>query len=187
MKIILASNSSRRYHLLKKLGYPFTVEASNIDEHIDKNLSPYQAIEKLAYEKGKPISDKYNDALVISADTVILFNDEFIGKPKNEVEAVNILKKLSGNEHEVISGVAISYQGKVETFHQVSRVTFKKLDDEMINNYLAYDESLDKAAAYSIQDHGMELVAKVEGDMNNIIGLPIDDLAKVMKKYEDIM
>lgn len=181
-KLILASGSPRRKQLLEKYGYDFIVDSGECDEVFDDSLDVYRAIMDVAYQKGIEIVKKYTDCLVVSADTIIYFDNDIIGKPLNYDDAFNILKRLSGNTHEVITGVCINDGSVVDSFYDISYVTFKKLSDSDIKRYLSYNESMDKAGAYAIQLHGKELVKKIEGDFENIIGLPMMLLNEKLKE-----
>lgn len=175
-KIILASQSPRREELLVKTGIPFTIEAADIDETLDGHLPLQQAIEAIAYRKAAAILERQPSALVIGADTVVVIDHEVLGKPKDDQDAFTMLKKLSGKQHQVITAVAIVSKDHQETFSCVSHVNFFPLSDEEILHYIKTKEPQDKAGAYGIQGLGALFVESMEGDYNNIVGLPVSTL-----------
>ncbi len=178
--IILASSSPRRKELLKQLFSEFTIILPTFDESKiskdDINLA-----KKEAYYKGLSVlnsGNHFND-LIISCDTIVRLNNKIYGKPKDLNEAKEFLKELSDNTHEVISGYALFYKGKIINKETVSYVTFNKLDDAKIDNYINNEYVLDKAGAYAIQDDDkFQLINKIKGSLNNIIGLPTEDIKK---------
>ncbi|GFI40931.1 septum formation protein Maf [Thomasclavelia cocleata] len=178
-KIILASSSPRRKELLELHKIDFIIDFQTIDEVLDENLALPLRLEKLAYQKALPISSKYPKDIVIGADTMVCLNKQMLGKPKNRQEAFNMLNMLSNHTQTVYSAVAIIDNGKVATFCDDTKVTFKKLTEQEINDYLDTDEWQGKAGAYAIQGIGKCLVAKVEGDIETVIGLPV----KIIERY----
>lgn len=180
-KIILASSSPRRKELLELHKIDFIIDFQTIDEVLDENLALPLRLEKLAYQKALPISLKYPQDIVIGADTMVCLNEQMLGKPKNRQEAFNMLKMLSNQIQIVYSAIAIIDNGKVSTFHDGTKVTIKRLTEQMINDYLDTDEWRGKAGAYAIQGLGKCLVAKVEGDMETVIGLPVDIIKSYLK------
>lgn len=188
MNIILASNSPRRREILENTKVRFSVKGSNINEIIKDNESPEETVMRLAYEKALDISKDNKDALVIGADTIVVINDTILGKPKDEQEAYDMIKLLSGKTHYVITGFALinlSLDKKVID-HQISKVTFKELSNNCIKDYIQTKESLDKAGAYGIQGYGALLVNNIEGDYFNIVGLPISKISDCLKDHFDI-
>lgn len=179
--MILASKSPRRKELLKQLGYDFRVETLDSNEEFNKELSVYEAIQEVAKDKMITIHEKYYDEIVIGADTIIYFENSIIGKPKNYDDAFNTLKRLSGKKHEVISGVCVAYKNNIKQFYEVSEVYFNKLSDEEIIAYLNTNEYCDKAGSYAIQGKGKKLVKELKGSYNNVVGLPIERLKKVIE------
>lgn len=180
MRIILASASPRRKELLSKIGYDFEVIPSKKDEVLDLNLNVSENVKKLALSKAKEIFENNNDALVIGADTVVSFQGEIYGKPKDEADAYRMLKSLSNQSHEVISGVAILYRNLVYNFFVTSHVKFKDLSDEEIYKYIATKECMDKAGSYAIQGIGKELVSSFDGSYENIVGLPLAEVKEIL-------
>jgi len=173
--IILASNSPRRKILLKQIGINFITKASYIKEDLSLDLPPEAMAEHWAREKAKIISKKFPNKLVIGADTIINFNNKIIGKPKNKLESFNILKKLSGNIHEVITGVCfLNINNKIDiTINEKTYVSLKKLEDKEINYYIKKFHTLDKAGSYGIQDFFAVNIKEIKGCYYNVMGLPL--------------
>lgn len=185
MDIILASKSPRRREILENTKVRFSVKESQIDEIIKVNESPKETVMRLAYEKALDVASSNKDSLVIGADTIVVINEQILGKPKNEEEAYNMIKLLSGKTHYVITGFALinlSLNKKVIDC-EVSQVTFKELSEECIKDYINTKESLDKAGAYGIQGYGGLLVKNIQGDYFNIVGLPISKISDCLKDH----
>lgn len=172
-KIILASSSPRRKELLELHKIEFIVDYVEIDEVLDEKLALPLRLEKLAYQKAFPISLKYPNDIVIGADTMVCLREKMLGKPHNREEAFKMLKQLSNQTQIVYSAVAIIDNDRITTFHDGTKVTFKNLTDQDINDYLDKNEWLGKAGAYAIQGGGKCLVEKIEGDIETVIGLPV--------------
>ena len=188
MRIILASKSPRRREILENTKVRFSIKESQIDETIKLNESPKDTVKRLAYEKALDVAKNNEDALVIGADTVVVIDDKILGKPKDETEAYNMIKLLSGKTHYVITGFALinlSLNKKVVDC-EISQVTFKKLSKDCIEDYIQTGESLDKAGAYGIQGYGGLLVENIQGDYFNIVGLPISKISDCLKDHFDI-
>ena len=188
--IILASNSKQRKDLLKYIFNEFKIIPAKIDErklekdfldsNFKDNMSRFSELcEKLSYEKCKYVSKKYNNSLIISADTIVFDNNVIFGKPKNILEARNMLEYLSGKEHIVQTSVTIFFKNIYHTFSVKSYVTFYDLDSlqkRTIESYINTDLPYDKAGGYGIQDNGNFLIRSTKGDFYNIVGLPISKL-----------
>lgn len=183
MKLVLASSSPRRKDILTKYNYKFDIDVSDIDESIDLNKSPIDNVKDLGLKKALAISKKYSDTIILGCDTIVTLDGVIYGKPKDSCDAYNILKTLSGKTHEVISGVGIIFNDDVINIAVSSKVTFKNLNDDDINKYISTNECFGKAGAYAIQGLGASLVEKYEGSLNNIIGLPIEDIKQYLDKY----
>lgn len=185
MDIILASKSPRRREILENTKVRFSVKESQVDEVIKADESPKETVMRLAYEKALDVANNNKESLVIGADTIVVINDRILGKPKNEEDAYNMVKLLSGKTHCVITGFALinlSLNKKVIDC-EVSQVTFKELSEECIKDYLNTKESLDKAGAYGIQGYGGLLVNNIQGDYFNIVGLPISKISDCLKDH----
>lgn len=180
--IILASGSPRRKELLESLDIPFLIDVVETTECIDTNLPLPQAIEQVAYQKAKAVQPKHPDSIILAADTIVCLDGEILGKPHTNENARIMLKKLSGKTHQVITGVAILEKDHVDCFHSVSEVSFYPLRDDEIENYIKTKEPLDKAGAYGIQGKGAIFVAKINGDYYNIVGLPVAEVYRHLKR-----
>lgn len=186
-KLVLASASPRRKKLLKELGFQFEVIPSTIEEYVPPGTLPDDAVKTLALQKAQDISNtlKY-PAIIIGADTTVVINNESLGKPRDTQEAFEMLKLLSGNTHTVITGIAIidNSNNKSIVDSVYSEVTFKKLSDEEIVNYIKTKEPMDKAGAYAIQGIGSIFIEKIQGCYSNIVGLPVPRLNEILKQFD---
>ena len=182
-RIILASKSPRRRELMELLHIPFEVIVSDIDEQIDYKNDLVKEIEKLSYQKAHAVFKDHEDALVIGSDTIVKIGIDVLGKPKNIEDAKAMLKELSDNTHQVVTGVTILYKDQTETFSSVANVTFYPLSDEEIDEYIATNEPMDKAGSYAIQGDAAKFIRCIEGDYYTIVGLPIAELYHRLKKY----
>lgn len=209
VNVILASSSPRRKQLLEDAGVKFAVYkgSTEVDESLDDDLraQPAEAVKKLAERKaGSVVQDILAQnpvglGIVIGADTMVVLDGEMLGKPISADHAREMLRKLSGRTHEVITGVSVwlvmlneseerGGDGKVSlgfrSISETSRVTFKDLTDDDINAYVATGETIDKAGAYGIQGKGGALVANLEGDYDNVVGLPV---SRLLKSFPEIL
>ena len=185
-RVILASKSPRRKELLELLKIPFEIIVSDIDEQIDYDNDLVKEIEKLSFRKAEAVFKDHSDALVIGADTIVKINNDVLGKPQSIEEAKQMLKELSDNTHEVVTGVTIMYQDKVETFSSVAEVTFYPLSDKEIDDYVATNEPMDKAGSYAIQGDAAKFIRSINGDYYTIVGLPVAEVYHRLKKYSII-
>ena len=180
MDIILASASPRRKQLLGEIIENFLVLPSNEKE--DEVVGePQEVAKQLSFIKAKSVFDNHNHCLVIGADTIVVHNDKILGKPKDKDRAVEMLNELSGNTHQVITGVTIMTKDVSVTFADVSQVTFKHLEQQDILDYIATGSPFDKAGGYGIQDSGF--VCNITGSFNNVVGLPTEKLSKVLLQF----
>lgn len=188
MNIILASASPRRKEILGNTNVKFNIIKSEINEVILEDEAPIQAVMRLAFEKCMNIASKNKNNLVIGADTIVVLDNSILGKPKDKDDAINMIKKLSGRRHQVITGISLINldENKKVIDYVVSNVNFKELSDEDIMDYISTNEYLDKAGAYGIQGYGALLVEEIQGDYFNIVGLPISKLSDLLKKHFNI-
>ncbi len=170
-KLILASQSPRRREILEKIGIDFDIRVPNTDEKIDLSKPLSQEISRLALEKAKAVQ-QVEDEIILGADTVVVLNNQVLGKPKNEEDAFRMLKELSGQEHKVLTGVCLIKGSKVWIDCIESLVEFNNLSNEEIKTYILTKEPLDKAGAYGIQGKGGNFIKKINGDYTAIMGLP---------------
>lgn len=173
--LILASESPRRRELIKKITKDFTVIPSNIDESL-LHIAPHDLPAELSKMKAYSVFSKYPNDSVLACDTVVIIDGELLGKPKTKEEAFKMLKKLSGKKHVVISGYTFVSKEKEVTRTVRTYVYFNNLSDELINRYIESGSPMDKAGAYGIQDKEFDLVSHIEGDFDNVIGLPVEDI-----------
>lgn len=173
VELILASSSPRRKELMETIGIPFKIEVSDIDESMNMENNLVEEIKELAYRKAKVIADQHPDAVVLGADTIVVYKDEVLGKPIDEEDAFCMLKKLSNQTHEVLTGVCILNQGVKNTYCSISEVTFAELTDDEIWKYIKTKDPMDKAGAYGIQGFGGCFVREIKGDYYTIMGLPL--------------
>jgi septum formation protein len=175
LNLVLASQSPRRKELLAILGYPFTVIPSSIDETPKAGEAPETFVVRMAREKGLEVASRVSHSAVLSADTVVVIDDEILGKPINEDDAARMLRKLSGRDHWVYTAVAIVNQTTKETLEGLerTRVWFVPLTGDQILDYLRRENVLDKAGAYAIQGYAAVYIPKIEGNYFNVMGLPL--------------
>ena len=183
MRLILASRSPRRKELLRAAGLTFTVEVPDVVELEAGVLPARDLCLTNALLKAGVISRSSPDDLIIASDTIVVMDGTVYGKPRDLIEAAGNLKRFRGRTHEVMTGVALQKGEMKSTFIEVSRVTFKEYSDSVIDDYLHIVPVLDKAGGYAIQDHGEWLVEKIDGNYENIVGLPI---TKVLAKLNEM-
>lgn len=186
MNYVLASASPRRKELMKKISSVFLIDASNIDETIEGKHSPKEENLLIAIKKGEAIKDKYPNDIVISADTVVVLDDQSIGKPTSVENAKEILRLLSDKTHIVYTSYAVFYKNKMLTNTVASYVTFNKLSEELIDKYVASGIPMDKAGGYAAQeDQDYHLVKETKGSFDNIIGFPVDEIIETIRKITE--
>ena len=170
-KIILASKSPRRRELLSSLYSEFSIESREVDESLPEGVHPGQGVELLAIRKGEGVARDNPDALVISSDTLVELDGVALGKPIDEADARRMLRALSGRTHNVHTGVAVHYRGRVYSGADTTGVSFYPLSDGQISDYVASGEPMDKAGAYGIQGLGGALVREYNGEFDTVVGL----------------
>lgn len=193
LPLILASESPRRRQLLEEAGYKFQVDSVKVSEIIGENLNPPQVVQGLArlkaealiqcwVQQGKDLKSPNN--LVLAADTLVFLETQPLGKPSDAEQARQFLDLLSGRKHAVLTGICLIETGsrrRVEAYDE-TLVQFKKLSSEQIASYVATGEPLDKAGAYAIQGQGGAFVESTQGSWSNVVGLPLEKLAKVLRE-----
>ena len=184
MKLVLASLSPRRRELLSRLPYPFEVHSFPTREFSDGELPAEQLPLRNAENKARAVAERFPDAVVIGADTVIVFDRRIIGKPRDPDDAFRTLSQLSGRTHEVVTGIALLRRsdGFRRVWSEKSSVTFKALAPDTIEEYMRRVNVLDKAGSYALQEHGELIVSSVTGDPDNVVGLPLVRLAVELEK-----
>ena len=178
-KLILASSSPRRRQILENIGLEFEIIPSDYEEVFENYEFSYEKIEELAYNKAKAVLNKtsfpfpLSSSLILSADTVVVLNDRILGKPKNKEDAVDMLNALSGERHSIVTSICVidseTLDKKISS--TTSYVEFNKLSDNMILDYIEKYKPFDKAGSYGIQELPDDFVSKIDGSLENIIGL----------------
>ena len=182
MDIILASKSPRRRALLEQMGVrDFRIITPDIDEHMDRALPPAELVRQISLEKARAVAAQADpNTVVIAADTVVALDGAVLGKPANEEEAFRMLSLLSGNRHQVYTGLTVLRGEQVFSQWEETAVTFRPLTAEEIEAYIATGEPMDKAGAYGIQGYGSLLIEGISGDYYNVMGLPVCRLGQIL-------
>ena len=190
MRIILASKSPRRKEILSNLNLDFEIITADTDESSD-SISPDKLVEELALRKAQAVKNLLiaqnsytDDSVIIGCDTVVSKDDIIFGKPKNRADASDMLKKLSGDEHKVISGLAVLTKDKTFLSHETTKVYFDKLSTKEIEYYISTGECDDKAGAYGIQGLASKFIKGINGCYFNVVGLPVNLLYRMLKKAD---
>lgn len=179
-KIILASQSPRRRELLARIVPDFEVQVSQADENIDKSMPPEEYVMALALRKAQAV--KVCEAVVIGSDTVVVCDGEILGKPADEADAADMLRRLSGRSHFVYTGVAVISKGREIIDYEKTEVVFDELCEDKISRYIKTREPMDKAGSYAIQGIGSLFVREIRGDYANVVGLPLFKLGKMLQE-----
>ncbi len=184
-KIILASSSLQRRNILAITGLQFEVVPSTYKEDHSLTSDPIELVKLLSKKKGENVARKYKDAIIISADQVIVKDNQIFGKPYTSNKAIKMLNSLSGGKHSVITAFTVLDTSTNRSVTRVvtSDVFFKKLTEDEIKNYVLKDKPLDHAGGYKIQSLGAVLIEKIEGDYFNIVGLPLSALVDELKSF----
>ena len=179
-RIILASSSPRRRHLLRLVGIPHEVEPAEIDESPHPDEQPAAHAMRLAREKALAVAVRHPAACVIAADTIVVVDGAILGKPRDAADAARMLRSLSGRRHIVHTAVAVARRGRVEVDVESVDVTFRALDPPEIERYIATGEPMDKAGAYGIQGYGATIVERIDGDFFAVMGLALVRLVRLL-------
>lgn len=183
MGLILASASPRRKELLGLLGIPFVIRAADIDEKMDPGKAPFDEVARVSRMKALAVFRGAEDT-VVAADTIVVCGGRVLGKPHSTGEAKEMLRLLSGREHQVMTGCTVVRDNRIETFTEVTDLCFRDLSDQEIEAYVATGEPMDKAGAYGIQGGAALFCPGIRGDYYNVMGLPVCRLAGVLKRME---
>lgn len=181
---VLASASPRRKYLLGQLGIEFQVRVPGVDETSPDGLSPQDIVLRLALAKAGPVAEAIPGALTLAADTIVVLDGQILGKPRDEQEARQMLRSLSGRTHTVFTGIALmhSESDRAVTASVATDVTFSELADDEIASYVATGSPMDKAGAYGIQDdHGALFISRIDGDYYNVVGLPLHRFYRIVR------
>lgn len=184
-RLLLASASPRRRQLLVAAGYDFEVMAPSVVERESANLSLRELTSGNALRKGLAIARTHPGCIVLAADTLVALDRRVIGKPADRADAVRLLRLLSGRTHLVATGVFVGHlrRGKSITFTVLSQVTFGRLSEQMIEDYLATIDPLDKAGGYAAQDAGGSIIRQIAGSRSNVIGLPLEETSEALARF----
>jgi septum formation protein len=181
--IILASKSPRRQELLRLMDLDFRIVLKDVDESYPEGLSPEEIAVYIAKKKAEAFDEMVTDEVVLTADTIVSIGDKILGKPESEEHAVEMLNMLSGNTHQVITGVCLFYKQEYHSFFDVSDVTFRHMSDEEIRHYVSKYKPMDKAGSYGIQEWvGVTGIVKINGSYTNVVGLPTEKLYQALVK-----
>jgi septum formation protein len=185
--LVLASASPRRAELLRSAGIPFTVDVADIAEDAIAGESPVQHAERLAQEKAEVVAKRNSGKIVLAADTIVVVDDQILGKPCDAADAARMLRQLSGRSHEVITGVCLAVlktrNPKLETGSERTKVYFGQLSSNDIESYIETGEPMDKAGAYGIQGIASRWIYKIEGSYANVVGLPVALVWKMLQNW----
>ena len=184
MPIVLASASPRRQELLKNAGIEFVMHPANIEEVRLASETPKAFAERMARDKARAVRELLPNQIVLAADTVVVIDDEVLGKPRDHEDAERMLRLLSGREHRVISGVCLSDNGFEDVRSETTSVHFSQPTPDEIRAYVESGEPMDKAGAYAIQGMASRWIDRIEGDYFNVVGLPVDLVWKMLREHE---
>lgn len=187
MKIILASSSPRRKELLTLMGLDFEVIKPVNDEDMTQKMKYTKLSEVLSEQKAKEVFDKTTgDRIVIGSDCMVFAKNRILGKPKNDKDAFGMIKLISGSWHKVVTGLCVIVEKngiqKIYNTHDVTKVKFKKISDETINDYLTKGDHIDKAGAYAIQGKSGMYIDKINGNLSTVVGIPTHKLYEILKQ-----
>ena len=174
--LILASASPRRVELLRQIVAAFEVIPSDAIELTDAHLSPYELCQLNAHRKARAVAKRFPDALILGADTLVFLDREIFGKPGNRAEAQQMIARLQGRTHQVVTGVGLIHlrSHRERIFAVCTDVRFRSLNAEQARNYISRIHPLDKAGAYAIQEHGELIIEEISGSYSNVVGLPVE-------------
>ena len=183
MGIILASASPRRKELLERMGLDFTVRVADLDESMDPFAHPADEVARVAALKARAVYPMCHDGdVIIGADTIVVCDSLVMGKPRSEAEAFSMLRRLSGRDHQVMTGLCVLTDSYEETVTVTTTLRMRPLSDEEIRAYIATGEPMDKAGAYGIQGLASMFVVGLDGDYYNVMGLPVCTLTMILRK-----
>ena len=183
MNLILASGSPRRAELLERMGLAFTVRPANTEEILEPGLTPQQEVMNLSRQKGEATALLSSpEDVILAADTVVVLDDQILGKPKDAEDAMKMLTALSGRSHLVLTGVTVIAGGKTTCLCEETEVVFRTLSQEEIRAYVATGEPMDKAGAYGIQGYAAMFISAIRGDYYNVMGLPVCRTALALRE-----
>ena len=184
-KIVLASGSPRRQELLQRIGITdFDIRVPETDESYPEGLTPAQIVEYISWEKAEAAARLCtDDEIVITADTMVFLDDQRLGKPADEADALRMLSALQGRHHQVCTGVTVRQGEKIRTESETTQVYFRPADEAELKGYIRTGEPMDKAGSYGVQGKGALLVERLDGDFFNVMGLPVLRLSRMLKDF----
>lgn len=184
-RLILASSSPRRFDLLKEAGFNFEVIMPDVEENEDGSIPIRKLTEMNARLKAEAVASHHPDAIIVAADTLVLLGDRVLTKPVDRAEARRMLESLNGSSHQVFTAVALVNcgQGRERCFDVVTAVHFKQLTEDEMTAYHEKINPMDKAGAYAAQEHGADIIERIEGSMTNVIGLPMDEVTCALTEF----
>lgn len=186
-KIILASGSPRRQQFFKDMNLDFEIRLKEVDEVFPNHLKGIEITNYLSELKSKAFDNLLDNELLVTSDTLVLLNDEVLGKPKDYNDAFEMLKKISNKTHQVITSVCFKSNLKIDLISDTTKVTFKVLSNDAIHYYLENYKPFDKAGSYGIQDWiGLIGISNIEGSYTNVVGLPTEKVFAYLKEYQKI-
>ena len=183
VKLILASGSPRRRDLMTEAGYDFEVISPEVEEIADESIPVAELSLENAKLKAAAVAKHHPERVVIAADTLVAIDQRSLGKPVDMDEAFAMISTLNGRPHEVMTAVCVQRGEDIEAFTVSTSVFFKSLTDDELREYQAKIEPLDKAGSYAVQDHGTMIIDRLEGSLTNVIGLPMDELGALLKRW----
>lgn len=181
--LILASGSPRRIHYLKNMGLTFEVQPASIDESVQEGESPEALVRRLSRMKAHAVAAAHPDTVVLGADTVVVIDNEILGKPRDREDAKAMILKLGGRTHQVYTAVCIVRGSQEQSFCTVTHVTFAPISEELAALYVASGESDDKSGSYAVQGIAAMFVDKVEGSVSSVVGLPASQTRQALEAY----
>lgn len=181
--LVLASGSPRRAELLRRLGLDFQIVPADIDESALEGEAPADLADRLARDKAEAVARDRPDAVVIGSDTIVVVDGDVLGKPTDQDDAFRMLRRLSGRQHVVITGVAIAHAGETASSCEAVDVTFRDLSETVCREYVQTGEPMDKAGSYGIQGFGSAIVDRIDGDYFAVMGLPISRLLDLFDQH----
>ena len=179
MQLILASQSPRRRELMGLFKIPFTVRVANVDETMEPGKEPYDQVALVSCRKALAVPREKDD-VVVAADTIVVCDGQILGKPESEQSAYDLLRLLSGRDHQVMTGMTVIRGDQIRTVTEVTDVHFRELSEEEIRRYIATKEPMDKAGSYAIQGGAALFAEKLAGDYYNVVGLPVCRLRQLL-------
>jgi septum formation protein len=182
--LLLASNSPRRQQLMRDAGFEFTVKVKDTNEDFPATMPAEEVPAYLAQKKADAFREELDNQIVLTADTIVVIDGEILNKPKDTTEAFEMLRKLSGRQHQVVTGVCVMTAENTETFIDITQVFFRELTDFEINYYIKTCKPFDKAGAYGVQDFiGMVGIPRMEGSYFTVMGLPVHKVYDALKRF----